>query len=52
VACEDDGMIESVAVLADIHGVLPVLDAVLAEPEVRAADRIVVCGDHAAGPDL
>lgn len=43
-------MIESVAVLADIHGVLPVLEAVLAEPEVRAADRIVVCGDHAAGP--
>ena len=43
-------MIETVAVLADIHGVLPVLDAVLAEPEVRAADRIVVCGDHAAGP--
>src|SRR5437667_291013 len=34
----------------DIHGVLPVLDAVLALPEVRAADRIVVCGDHAAGP--
>jgi predicted phosphodiesterase len=43
-------MIETVAVLADIHGVLPVLDAVLAEPAVRAAERIVVCGDHAAGP--
>jgi predicted phosphodiesterase len=43
-------MIETVAVLADIHGVLPVLDAVLAEPDVRAADLIVVCGDHAAGP--
>jgi len=43
-------MIETVAVLADIHGVLPVLDAVLAEPDVRGADRIVVCGDHAAGP--
>jgi predicted phosphodiesterase len=43
-------MIETVAVLADIHGVLPVLDAVLAEPDVRAAERIVVCGDHAAGP--
>jgi predicted phosphodiesterase len=43
-------MIESVAVLADIHGVLPVLDAVLADPGVRAAERIVVCGDHAAGP--
>lgn len=43
-------MVESVAVLADIHGVLPVLDAVLAEPEVRNAELIVVCGDHAAGP--
>lgn len=43
-------MIETVAVLADIHGVLPVLDAVLVQPEVQAADRIVVCGDHAAGP--
>lgn len=43
-------MIQSVAVLSDVHGVLPVLDAVLAQPEVRAADRIVVCGDHAAGP--
>jgi predicted phosphodiesterase len=43
-------MLDSVAVLADIHGVLPVLDAVLALPAVRAADAIVVCGDHAAGP--
>ena len=43
-------MIQSVAVLADVHGVLPILDAVLAQPEVQAADRIVVCGDHAAGP--
>lgn len=43
-------MIESVAVLADIHGVLPVLEAVLRQPEVRSADRIVVCGDLAAGP--
>ncbi|MGH3359483.1 MAG: metallophosphoesterase family protein [Nocardioidaceae bacterium] len=40
----------SVAVLSDIHGVLPVLDAVLAEPAVAAAERIVVTGDHAAGP--
>lgn len=40
----------AVAVLSDIHGVLPVLDAVLAEPDVLAADRIVVTGDHAAGP--
>jgi predicted phosphodiesterase len=42
--------VSSVAVLSDIHGVLPVLDAVLAEPDVRAAERIVVTGDLAAGP--
>lgn len=40
----------SVAVLSDVHGVLPVLQAVLAEPDVRAADLVVVTGDHAAGP--
>jgi predicted phosphodiesterase len=40
----------SVAVLSDIHGVLPALEAVLAEPEVRAADLIVITGDHASGP--
>lgn len=40
----------SVAVLSDIHGVLPALDAVLAEPEVRTAERIVLTGDIAAGP--
>src|SRR2546423_5043636 len=39
-----------VAVLSDIHGVLPALDAVLAEPDVLAADRIVLTGDIVAGP--
>ncbi|MBO4209697.1 metallophosphoesterase family protein [Micromonospora echinofusca] len=43
-------MFDRVAVLSDIHGVLPALAAVLAEPEVVAADRIVVTGDIAAGP--
>ncbi|WP_370616936.1 metallophosphoesterase family protein [Mumia sp. Pv 4-285] len=43
-------MVASVAALSDIHGVLPVLDAVLAEPDVRDADLVVVTGDHAAGP--
>jgi predicted phosphodiesterase len=43
-------VLESVAVLSDIHGVLPALDAVLAEPDVRAAAGIVVTGDIAAGP--
>jgi hypothetical protein len=32
----------------DIHGVL--LESLLAEPEVAAADRIVVTGGIAAGP--
>jgi predicted phosphodiesterase len=39
-----------IAVLSDIHGVLPALEAVLAEPAVRSADRLVLTGDHAAGP--
>ena len=39
-----------IAVLSDIHGVLPALEAVLAEPAVRSADRIVLTGDHASGP--
>jgi predicted phosphodiesterase len=43
-------MAGTVAVLSDIHGVLPVLKAVLAEPDVVAADLVVVTGDHAAGP--
>ena len=38
------------AVLSDIHGVLPALEAVLADPEVAAADRIVLTGDITAGP--
>ncbi len=40
----------SVAVLSDIHGVLPALEAVLAEPDVAAASLIVLTGDLAAGP--
>jgi len=43
-------MEQRVAVLSDVHGVLPALEAVLAEPEVRAADRVVLTGDLAAGP--
>ena len=39
-----------VAVLSDIHGVLPALEAVLAEPDVSAADLVVLTGDLAAGP--
>ena len=40
----------AVAVLSDIHGVLPALVAVLAEPAVAGAERIVLTGDLAAGP--
>jgi predicted phosphodiesterase len=47
---EAGAVFSSVAVLSDIHGVLPALDAVLAEPDVRAAARIVLTGDIAAGP--
>lgn len=39
-----------IAVLSDVHGVSPALDAVLAEGDVRAADLVVLTGDLAAGP--
>ncbi|MEV6283326.1 metallophosphoesterase family protein [Kribbella sp. NPDC051770] len=41
---------ERIAVLADIHGVLPALEAVLAEPDVLSADAVVLAGDLASGP--
>lgn len=43
-------MVSTVAVLSDIHGVLPALDRVLLEPAVQDADLIVVTGDHTWGP--
>ena len=43
-------MPDSVALLADVHAVLPALRAVLAEPEVADADAIVLLGDLASGP--
>ncbi|MGW8331667.1 metallophosphoesterase family protein, partial [Streptomyces sp. NPDC055897] len=43
-------MVASVAVLSDIHGVLPALEAVLSEPDVMSSELIVITGDHAAGP--
>jgi predicted phosphodiesterase len=43
-------MTKRVAVLSDVHGVLPALEAVLAEPDVRAADTVVLTGDLLAGP--
>jgi putative phosphoesterase len=43
-------MATATAVLSDIHGVLPALEAVLADPDVQNADQIVLTGDIAAGP--
>lgn len=43
-------MVSTVAVLSDIHGMLLALDRVLAEPEVRDAELLVVTGDHTWGP--
>jgi putative phosphoesterase len=43
-------IVSSVAVLSDIHGVLPALERVLAEPAVADAELIVVTGDHTWGP--
>ena len=40
----------SVAVLCDIHGNLPALDAVLQELEADPPDVVVIGGDSAAGP--
>jgi len=39
-----------VAVLADIHGNLPALEAVLADADAAGADAIVLNGDMATGP--
>ena len=43
-------MLQRIAVVSDVHGVLPALDAVLREPDVTGADLVVVTGDIAAGP--
>jgi predicted phosphodiesterase len=39
-----------VAALYDIHGNLPALEAVLAEPDMAGADVVVIGGDALAGP--
>jgi predicted phosphodiesterase len=40
----------TIIVLADIHGLLPALDAVLAEIETNPPDLIMVAGDFLGGP--
>lgn len=47
---ESGAVFDTVAVLADVHCVLPALDAVLAEPAVAGAERIVLAGDVTVGP--
>ena len=39
-----------IAALYDVHGNLPALEAVLAEPAASSVDRVVVGGDVVAGP--
>jgi predicted phosphodiesterase len=45
------GPVARVAALSDVHGNIPALEAVLAEPDVAAADLIVLCGDLTWGPE-
>ena len=45
------GPVRSVAVLSDVHANVPALRAVLAEPEVAAADLVVFNGDLTWGGD-
>ena len=39
-----------IAVIADIHGNLPALEAVIADIERRAVDRTINLGDCVSGP--
>ncbi|MBE1876001.1 metallophosphoesterase family protein [Myceligenerans pegani] len=43
-------MVATVALLSDVHGVLPALERVLLGPRVADAELIVVTGDHTWGP--
>lgn len=45
------GPVERLAVLSDVHANVPALEAVLAEPDVRAADLVLFCGDLTWGPE-
>jgi protein phosphatase len=39
-----------IGLISDIHGILPALDAVLAEIEHEDVDRLLCLGDLAVGP--
>lgn len=39
-----------IAIIADIHGTLPALEAVLAEMQANPPDQIIVAGDFLGGP--
>jgi predicted phosphodiesterase len=39
-----------IAIIADIHGNLPALEAVLADIEHRTVDRVINLGDCVSGP--
>ena len=45
------GPVGRVAALADVHGNVPALEAVLAEPDVASAELVVFCGDLTWGPE-
>src|SRR5260370_32688559 len=44
------GPLRRVAALADIHGNLPALEAVLSDLASESVDLVLVCGDVASGP--
>lgn len=41
---------DTIAILADIHGILPALEAVLADMQANSLDEIIVAGDFLGGP--
>ena len=45
-----DPPVTQIAVIADIHGNLPALEAVAADIRLRGIERVLNLGDHASGP--
>lgn len=44
------GLPQRLALVADVHGNLPALEAVIADLAARGIDRVVNLGDHVSGP--